>query len=130
MIAGRASKTEPPKSRMSSNDLSSLLSSSSTNEEPSMEQRVEGTDDRFSEFLDVRTQRWVVFSRVWNTLIASLREADHMSNLEMDMYKFNIFPWLTKPVYLPLFQTAGCVEQVSNLIDCIPYLHLDYNIQS
>jgi hypothetical protein len=33
-----------------------------------------------------------------------------MSNFEMKNYTFSKFPWLSKPVYLPLFQTAGSVE--------------------
>merc|ERR1711871_1773751 len=79
--------------------------------ESSMQTRIEGTDNRFAEFLDVRTQRWVVFSKVWNSFISSLRNADHISNAEQQTFKFDIFDWLSKPVYLPLFQTAGCVEK-------------------
>lgn len=59
--------------------------------------------------LDVRSQRWVVFGRVWNEIIAKMRAGDHISNAERDLFLFTHFDWLTKPVYLPLFQTAGCV---------------------
>ena len=60
--------------------------------------------------LDVRTQRWVVFAKVWNSIVRKLRGSDHMNNAEMELYLFSYFDWLSKPVYLPLFQTAGCVE--------------------
>ena len=73
-------------------------------------QSPETTKQRFMDELDVRTQRWVVFARVWNEIIYRLRDSDHMSNSERDIYLFSYFEWLSKPVYLPLFQTAGCVE--------------------
>ena len=42
-----------------------------------------------------------------------------MSNAEEQTYKFSVFDWLSKPVYLPLFQTAGCVERaVEAFVTC------------
>lgn len=55
-------------------------------------------------------QRWKIFARVWNDIIVKLRENDHISNAEKETYLFWTFDWLSKPLYLPLFQTAGCVE--------------------
>jgi callose synthase len=62
-------------------------------------------------FLDQRSMRWVVFARVWNEIILNLRRTDHLSNKERDIFLFSSFDWLLqhKPVYLPLYQTAGCV---------------------
>ena len=115
----KKTKSLPPQNRMShlsTNDLAALREGTTVLEqekttESSMQTRIEGTDNRFAEFLDVRTQRWVVFSKVWNSFISSLRNADHISNAEQQTFKFDIFDWLSKPVYLPLFQTAGCVEK-------------------
>ena len=69
-----------------------------------------------SEFLDVRSQRWVIFGRVWNEIIIRLRVIDHLSDSEKDIMLFSTFDWLSKPVYLPLFQTAGCVETAMYLL--------------
>ena len=62
------------------------------------------------EFLDVRSQRWVNFSDVWNEVVTALREGDLLSNFEMETLLFQHFDFLLKPVYLPLYQTAGRVE--------------------
>ena len=62
------------------------------------------------EFLDVRSRRWVNFSTVWNAIVQSLRDGDLLSNGERDILLFQHFDWLSKPVYLPLYQTAGRVE--------------------
>ena len=69
-----------------------------------------------SEFLDVRSQRWVIFGRVWNEIIIRLRVIDHLSDNEKDIMLFSTFDWLSKPVYLPLFQTAGCVDTAMYLL--------------
>jgi len=69
-----------------------------------------------SEFLDVRSQRWVVFGRVWNEVVVRLRAIDIISDAEKDNLVFSTFDWLSKPVYLPLFQTAGCVETAMYLL--------------
>lgn len=67
-------------------------------------------DSLMEEFLDVRSRRWVNFSIVWNEIVQSLRDGDLLSNSEMDILLFHKFDWLSKPVYLPLYQTAGRVE--------------------
>lgn len=64
-----------------------------------------------TEFLDVRTQKWAAFAAVWNEVINKMRDSDVISNKEKDMLKFHTFDGCLKPVYLPIFQTAGCVEQ-------------------
>lgn len=68
------------------------------------------TTQSLSDPLDVRTERWVVFARVWNETVRKLRENDYMSNQELEVYSFSYFTWLSKAVYLPLFQTVGCVD--------------------
>jgi hypothetical protein len=68
------------------------------------------TGERFQEFLDVRSQRWVLFGRVWNEVICKLRDNDHLSDKEKEILLFSTFDWFSKPIYLPLFQTAGCTE--------------------
>ena len=68
------------------------------------------TTEGVADFLDVRSQRWMVFGRVWNEIIWKLRDTDHLSDAEKEMLLFSTFDWLGKPIYLPLFQTAGCVE--------------------
>lgn len=114
------------KRNMSSNDLITLNATKSGPDENEavFHEKVEGADNRFSEFLDVRTQRWGVFAKFWNEFISNLRRADLISNSERDTYSFNYFDWLTKPVYLPLFQTVSCVEEAVKL-----YIqsHIDYN---
>ena len=64
---------------------------------------------KVSEFLDARSMRWVVFGRVWNEVVLNLRKTDHLSNQERDMFLFATFDNFSKPIYLPLYQTAGCV---------------------
>ena len=61
-------------------------------------------------FLDVRSARWVCFGRVWNEVISNLRQTDHLSNNEKRIMLFSSFSWLRKPIYLPLYLTAGCVD--------------------
>ncbi|CAN0121210.1 unnamed protein product, partial [Phaeothamnion confervicola] len=63
-----------------------------------------------AEFLDVRTQKWAAFAAVWNEVINQMRQSDVISNAEKDMLKFHSFGGFSKPVYLPIFQTAGSVE--------------------
>jgi callose synthase len=54
---------------------------------------------------------WVNFGKVWNEIILKLREGDLLSNVERDILLFTHFDWLLKPIYLPLYQTAGRVER-------------------
>lgn len=55
-------------------------------------------------------QRWTIFATVWNEIILRLRHTDHINEFEKENFIFSTFNWLSKPVYLPLFQTAGCIE--------------------
>ena len=68
-----------------------------------------------SEFLDKRSMRWVVFATAWNEIVENLRKTDHLSNAEVENLSFSHFDWLTKPVYLPLYQTAACVESTVHM---------------
>jgi callose synthase len=68
-------------------------------------------ENSMTDFLDVRSLKWVVFARVWNEVIDKLRDNDHLSDAEREIYLFSHFDWLSKPVYLPLFQTVGLTEQ-------------------
>lgn len=62
--------------------------------------------------LDIRSQRWVIFGRVWNEIILHLRLCDYISNTEKEWLLFSTFDFLSKPVYLPLYQTSGIVCRV------------------
>jgi callose synthase len=57
-----------------------------------------------------RNQEWTVFARIWNEVVKKLRERDLINNRELEILLFTSFDWLSKPTYLPLYQTAGCVE--------------------
>jgi len=61
--------------------------------------------------LDVRIQKWVMFSTVWNEVIDHFREEDLISNRERDYMKFSRFDGFSQAIYLPVFQTAGVVEE-------------------
>jgi hypothetical protein len=63
-----------------------------------------------AEFLDVRSRRWVVFSKAWNAVISKMREADYLSNNECKIYLFTSCEWFSKSVFLPLCITAGSIE--------------------
>ncbi len=69
-----------------------------------------------AEFLDNRTQVWAAFAAVWNEVINQMRLTDSISNAERDVLKFHSFSGFSKPVYLPIFQMAGCVEQGISII--------------
>mmetsp|Transcript_6636 Transcript_6636/g.16316 ORF Transcript_6636/g.16316 Transcript_6636/m.16316 type:complete len:2130 (+) Transcript_6636:270-6659(+) len=62
--------------------------------------------------LDVRIQKWVMFSAAWNEIIDYFREEDIVSNAEMDNLKFSQFDGFSQAIYLPVFQTAGAIEDV------------------
>ena len=68
------------------------------------------TQHIMEEYLDIRGKQWVTFAHVWNEIILMLREGDLLSNSERDVLIFTEFSWLSKLVYLPLYQTAGRVE--------------------
>ncbi len=62
--------------------------------------------------LDVRIQKWVMFSAAWNEIIDHFREEDTVSNAECDNLKFSQFDGFSQAIYLPVFQTAGAIEDV------------------
>lgn len=62
--------------------------------------------------LDVRIQKWVMFSAAWNEIIDYFREEDIVSYAEMDNLKFSQFDGFSQAIYLPVFQTAGAIEDV------------------
>lgn len=62
--------------------------------------------------LDVRIQKWVMFSAAWNEIIDHFREEDIISNAESDNLKFSQFDGFSQAIYLPVFQTAGAIEDV------------------
>eukprot|EP01041_Mallomonas_annulata_P000789 gene789-1528_t len=107
---GQATKKIVAKKNFSSADLSSMTLSTP---DTSSSQDLDNVDKAaITEMLNVRTLRWVSFSRAWNSIIDRMRATDHLSDSERSILVFTNFDWLSKPVYLPLFQTAGCVETV------------------
>jgi callose synthase len=62
--------------------------------------------------LDVRIQKWVMFSAAWNEIIDHFREEDIISTTESDNLKFSQFDGFSQAIYLPVFQTAGAIEDV------------------
>ena len=67
--------------------------------------------------LDVRIQKWVMFSTVWNEIIDHFRLEDLISNRERDYLKFSRFDGFSQAIYLPVFQTAGVVEEALSLLE-------------
>lgn len=67
--------------------------------------------------LDVRIQKWVMFSTVWNEVIDHFREEDLISNRESNYMKFSRFDGFSQAIYLPVFQTAGVVEEALALLE-------------
>jgi callose synthase len=67
--------------------------------------------------LDVRIQKWVMFSAVWNEIIDHFRQEDILSNREMEYLKFSRFDGFNQAIYLPVFQTAGVVENALNALE-------------
>jgi len=82
-------------------ESSSLLGSNS--------QRLQSYVNRL---LDVRIQKWVMFSAAWNEIIDYFREEDIISNAELGNLKFSQFDGFSQAIYLPVFQTAGAIEDV------------------
>ena len=62
--------------------------------------------------LDVRIQKWVMFSAAWNEIIDHFRNEDIISNTESDNLRFSQFDGFSQAIYLPVFQTAGAIEDV------------------
>jgi callose synthase len=67
--------------------------------------------------LDVRIQKWVMFSTVWNEVIDHFRAEDLISNRERDYLKFSRFDGFSQAIYLPVFQTAGVVEEALDVLE-------------
>lgn len=67
--------------------------------------------------LDVRVQKWVMFSAAWNEIIDHFRQEDIISNRERDNLKFSRFEGFSQAIYLPVFQTAGVIEDVLSELD-------------
>ena len=61
--------------------------------------------------MDVHIQKWVMFSTVWNEIIDHFREEDLISDRKRDYMKFSRFDGFSQAIYLPVFQTAGVVEE-------------------
>jgi len=62
--------------------------------------------------LDVRIQKWVMFSAAWNEVIDQMRQEDIISNRERDYLLFSRFDGFSQAIYLPVFQTAGVIDEV------------------
>ena len=63
------------------------------------------------------SRKWVIFAEAWNEIVSHFREEDIISNREMGFLKFSKFENFSLPIYLPLFQTAGAIEQCVNLVE-------------
>ncbi|OQR91279.1 callose synthase [Achlya hypogyna] len=70
------------------------------------------TPSRAEKHLD-RRRKWTSFATAWDTIIDSLRADDFLNNAELQRLKFQRIPNFERGVYLPLFQLAGCFEQLS-----------------
>eukprot|EP00615_Pteridomonas_danica_P011666 CAMPEP_0114334276 /NCGR_PEP_ID=MMETSP0101-20121206/4269_1 /TAXON_ID=38822 ORGANISM="Pteridomonas danica, Strain PT" /NCGR_SAMPLE_ID=MMETSP0101 /ASSEMBLY_ACC=CAM_ASM_000211 /LENGTH=1491 /DNA_ID=CAMNT_0001465485 /DNA_START=2711 /DNA_END=7186 /DNA_ORIENTATION=+ len=88
-----------------------------------------------NEFLDshaIKGRQWVVFATAWNEIIDSMRAGDEISNSEKAMLRFDSFQGFAKPIYLPVFQTAGLVEQAaaiaSNAFSTVPSANMSSNM--
>jgi len=67
--------------------------------------------------LDVRIQKWVMFSAAWNEIIDHFRQEDIISNRERDNLKFSRFDGFSQAIYLPVFQTAGVMDDVITALE-------------
>lgn len=67
--------------------------------------------------LDVRIQKWVMFSAAWNEIIDYFRQEDIVSNDECDNLKFSQFDGFSQAIYLPVFQTAGVIDDVMSELE-------------
>ena len=57
-----------------------------------------------------------LFAEAWNSVVEHLRLSDAVSDAEGDMLKFDHFgETFSKPVYLPVFQTAGALDLAAAL---------------
>jgi callose synthase len=67
-----------------------------------------GTDPKrlqsyVNRLLDVRVQKWVMFSVAWNKIIDHFRQEDIISNRERDYLKFSTFDGFSQAIYLLVF---------------------------
>jgi callose synthase len=95
----------------------SFLGSSGTNLANAEGQSLLGTDPHklqsyVNRILDVRIQKWVMFSAAWNNIIDHFRDEDIVSNWEQENLKFSTFDGFSQAIYLPAFQTAGVIDNV------------------
>jgi len=60
-------------------------------------------------------EQWILFAEAWNEVIDAMRASDILSNKERDILAFDRFSGFSKPVYLPIFVTAGAMERASAL---------------
>eukprot|EP00979_Chaetoceros_neogracilis_P015538 scaffold6112_cov265-Chaetoceros_neogracile.AAC.1 len=67
--------------------------------------------------LDVRIQKWVMFASAWNEIIDHFRQEDIISNRERDNLKFSRFDGFSQAIYLPVFQTAGVMDDVITALE-------------
>ncbi len=67
--------------------------------------------------LDVKVQKWVMFSAAWNEIIDHFRQEDIISNRERDNLKFSRFEGFSQAIYLPVFQTAGVMDDVITILE-------------
>ncbi len=67
--------------------------------------------------LDVKIQKWVMFSAAWNEIIDHFRQEDIISNRERDNLKFSRFEGFSQAIYLPVFQTAGVMDDVLTILE-------------
>jgi len=73
-----------------------------------------------SKILDVRMQKWIMFSFAWNEVIDQMRVEDIISNRERDFLKFSQFKddnQFSQAIYLPVFQTAGVIDAAIDVIE-------------
>lgn len=60
-------------------------------------------------------EQWILFAEAWNEVIDAMRTSDILSNKERDILTFDRFSGFSKPVYLPIFVTAGAMERATAL---------------
>ena len=100
----------------------SFLGTNSTGNMASEGSSLLGTDPQklqsyVNRLLDVRIQKWVMFSAAWNEIIDYFREEDIISNDESDNLKFSQFDGFSQAIYLPVFQTAGVIDDVMSELE-------------
>jgi len=59
--------------------------------------------------------QWVLFAEAWNDVVDAMRTSDTLNDFERDVLAFDRYAGFSKPVYLPIFVTAGAVERACAL---------------